>query len=68
MLKNLNDYELKLAELMNRISEEGCAAGWMKNLEFALWGAIHGGKKEYGRYVITQTDIEELKSLSQKCG
>ena len=67
MLKDLNADQLKLAQLMSNISEKGYSAGWMQGLEFALWEALIGGDKNYGRHRITQSEIEELKSLSEKC-
>jgi hypothetical protein len=40
----------------------------MQGLEFALWQVIKGGERNYGRHLITQSEIEELKLLSEKCG
>jgi hypothetical protein len=68
MLKYLNAEQTKLAKLMSVISEEGHSAGWIQNLEFALWDAINGGNREFGRYVITQNNIDELNLLSRGCG
>jgi hypothetical protein len=44
------------------------SAGWMDTLEFDLWDIINGGNREYGRHEVTQNDIDQLHSLSQKCG
>jgi|GEM_PF-915568 len=68
MLKDLNEDQLKLAELMSNISEEGYSAGWMDGLEVSLWAALNGGNRNYGRHEITPSEIEELKFLSEKCG
>ena len=68
MLKDLSEGEQKLAELMSWISEEGYSAGWMNTLEFDLWEIINGGDRRYGHYDVTQNDIDQLSSLSQKCG
>ena len=68
MLKDLNEEQLKLAELMSRISEAGYSAGWMNTLEFDLWEIIKGGNRRYCSYEITQEEINELISLSQNCG
>lgn len=68
MLKDLNEDETKLAELMSWISEEGYCAGWMHTLEFDLWKIIKGGNRRYGTYEVTQNDIDQFNSLSQKCG
>ncbi|SRR5258706_9457270 len=68
MLKDLNEHELKLAELMSEISEKGFCAGWMISLEFYLWEIINGGNRRYGTYEVTQSDIDQLNALSQECG
>lgn len=67
MLKDLNNDELKLAELMSNISEDGYSAGWMPGLEIALWKALNDGDRNYGRHRISQSEVEKLKFLSEKC-
>ena len=67
MLKDLSPDERNLAELMSRISEESFTAGWMDGLEFELWDILKSDSSKHG-YVITQNEIEELRSLSQICG
>jgi hypothetical protein len=57
-----------LAELMSQISEAGFSTGWMDGLEFELWKILNGGNKKYGRYSITQEDLDQLQSLASKCG
>ena len=68
MRRDLNEDQLKLADLMSNISEDGYSAGWMEDLEFNLWDALNGGEKKYGRHIITSSQLEELKFLSQMCG
>jgi len=46
MLKDLNEDQTKLAELMSWMSEEGYCAGWMNTLEFDLWKIINGNRLE----------------------
>ena len=67
MLKDLNKEELKLAEYMSSISEKGFSAAWLEGLEFDLWKIVIGGPPRYGRYDLTEIDINRLKSLSQQC-
>jgi hypothetical protein len=67
MLKDLNKEELKLAEYMSSISEKGFSAAWLEGLEFDLWKIVIGGNRRYGRYDLTEFDINRLKLLSQQC-
>ena len=68
MQKDLNEDQVKLAKLMSWMSEEGYSAGWMNTLEVDLWEIVNGANRRYGSYDVTQHDIDQLKSLSQKCG
>jgi len=68
MLQDLNDDQLQLARLMSRISEEGYSAGWMEGLEYELWEILNGGKNNYGRHVVTQEQLQQLRFLSDKYG
>ncbi len=67
MLQDLTLEQRLLANLMNDLSERCYSAGWMMNLEYVLWDAISNGPREFGRDVITQNDINELKHLSDNC-
>jgi len=67
MLNDLNKFEKELADYMSQISEEAYCAGWISNLEYILWNAVTGGKREFGRYLISDKDIENLISFSTKC-
>ena len=64
MLKDLSQDQLQLAELMSQISEAGYSAGWMKGLEFDLWDILIGSKSSYGRHIISQEELLQLKFLS----
>ncbi|MBO9200217.1 MULTISPECIES: hypothetical protein [Niastella] len=68
MLADLNEDQRALHDLMSQISEAGYCAGWLIDLEFDLWTALHSGKREYGRHIITQGEIHQLQSLADKCG
>lgn len=68
MLKDLNQDQLALAELMSNISEASYSAGWMEGLEVELWDILTGKKKEYGRYLVPQQEIDQLLFLANKCG
>jgi hypothetical protein len=67
MLKDLNIFERELAHYMSQISEEAYSAGWFTNLEYILWNAVIGGKREFGRHFISDKDIENLTFISSKC-
>lgn len=54
----------RLAAYMSSLSEAAYAAAWMQHLEFALWHAVVTGPFQYGRLLITQTHIDELRRLS----
>jgi hypothetical protein len=68
MLKDLNEDQLQLEELMSRISEEAVSAGWMDGLEYELWEILIGLRTSYYRRIVTQEEIEQLRFLSNKCG
>jgi len=67
MMKDLSPDERILAELMSRISEESFSAGWMEGLEFDLWDILKGGDRNYRTHMITQSELDHLQSLSNKC-
>ncbi len=67
MLKDLSNDQLLLAELMSQISEAGYSAGWMDGLEFDLWEILNGHKRKYGGYSVSQDELNQLQSLSNKC-
>lgn len=67
MLTDLTEKQRALADFISNISEEGYAAGWMANLEFAVWDAVVNGERMYGRTKIGQTEIDQLQRLSQEC-
>ena len=65
MYTDLTEEQLKLADLMSCISEEAYCADWMANLEYVLWDATLNGGRKYGRYFITQKDIDQLIALCE---
>ncbi|MDX2109092.1 MAG: hypothetical protein SFY80_02510 [Verrucomicrobiota bacterium] len=68
MLSELTPDQRKLAEAMSEISEEAYYSGWQSRLEFALWHLLISGRAKYGRATLTTESIENLRTLSQKCG
>jgi hypothetical protein len=68
MLDDLTPNQRALAAYMSELSEEAFFAGWMQDLEFALWRAVEVGPYRYGGLYLTTTHIEHLKQLSASCG
>ena len=64
MESDLTEKELRLAAFMSEISENCYSAGWMQNLEYALWNAVINGERKYGQSYITEADISTLIKLS----
>lgn len=52
-----------LRKLMFGISEEYWCAGWLSGLEYTLWDAVTGKRKN----ICSPEEIEQLKYLSGKC-
>lgn len=67
MLKDLDHDQRALAEYMSELSEQAYAAGWMVNLEHALWRAVEHGPYRYGNLQLTVDHVEALKRLSATC-
>ena len=57
-----------LAHYMSGLSEEAYCAGWMSGLEYALWEVVLGRRREYGGLPIEETQRNELRELSRRCG
>lgn len=57
-----------LRDYMSELSEEAWYAGWMMDLEYALWDAVERGPRSYGRLEITEQHIAKLRNLSLACG
>ena len=53
-----------LRKLMSGISEDYWCAGWLSGLEYTLWDAVTGKRKN----VCSSEEIEQLRYLSEKCG
>lgn len=68
MLSDLTRRQKALCEFMSELSEQAFYAGWMHDLEHALWRAVVDGPFRYGHLDITAGQIERLKSLSSACG
>lgn len=67
MMSVLTPEQNKLAAFMSDISEKCYTAGWIHNLEYVLWYAMHNGAFKFGQDIITVEEIEELKRLSREC-
>lgn len=65
MLQNLTEQQRLLATTMSDISERCWHAGWMQNLEYALWHAVVNGPIKYGQGTVSREDIDALKWLSR---
>jgi hypothetical protein len=57
-----------LRDYMSDLSEDAWYAGWMMDLEYALWDAVEHGPRSYGRLDITAQHIGRLRELSAACG
>lgn len=57
-----------LLQLMSGISEDYYCAGWMGGLEYSLWFITEGGSRNYGMGQLTDSEVAELKRLSEKSG
>lgn len=68
MLYDLTQPQLTLADYMSTLSELAYYAGWMENLEHALWRAVEVGPFRYGHLDLKAEHIETLKQLSASCG
>jgi hypothetical protein len=68
MLTDLTVEQRALADYMSSLSELAFYAGWMENLEHALWRAIVDGPFRYGQLDITAEQTARLKALSSFCG
>ena len=53
---------------MSDLSEQAYYAGWMRDLEYALWEAVLGVRREYGRLELTEAPRMRLRELSDGCG
>jgi len=68
MLSDLTREQKALSDFMSELSEQAFYAGWMHDLEHALWRAVVDGPFRYGHLDITAEQIGRLKTLSSACG
>ena len=59
---------IELATYMSELSEQAWCAGWMQDLEFALWRAVTETPYHYGRLDLTAEHVARLRALSEACG
>jgi hypothetical protein len=67
MLRDLTNDQRQLADFMSDLSEEAYCAGWMEGLEYALWEAVIGLRRDYGRLDVTEEQRARLHELSDSC-
>jgi hypothetical protein len=67
MYKLLTPKERALAEYMSELSEEAYCTVWMTELEYSLWEAVIGVRRQYGRTTISQAKRRKLRELSESC-
>jgi hypothetical protein len=68
MVNDLTKDQKMLHDFMSELSELAFHAGWMHDLEHALWRAVVDGPFRYGHLDITAEQIGRLKTLSSACG
>ena len=57
-----------LCDHMSVLSEECYCAGWLFGCEFTLWHFVLTGPGEWGMGRVEQSNIDELRALSERCG
>src|SRR5215831_489433 len=68
MLKDLTQPQRALASYMSELSELAFSAGWIDNLEHALWRSVELGPYRFGHLDLKAVHIDKLKQLSASCG
>jgi len=68
MLSDLTADQLALAQHMSDLSERAYSAGWMQDLEFALWEALLGRRRDFGHLTFADKDLIALRALSNAAG
>ena len=68
MLTTLTSEQRELAVYMSELSERSFSAGWMEDLEHALWRSVTVGPFRYGHLELTVEHSSRLKALSDTCG
>jgi hypothetical protein len=56
-----------LAQYMSELSEEAYCAHWMADLEYNLWEAVVGLRREFGRTTISHAKKQKLRELGDDC-
>jgi len=67
MLDDLSLSQRALADYISDLSEEAYCAGWMQNVEYALWQAVRGERSSFGRLIISGEQVRRLEDLSREC-
>jgi hypothetical protein len=67
MLSELTPAQRALADYMSELSEQAFHAGWMQDLEHALWRAVLEGPFRYGHLELAAVHVERLRELREAC-
>jgi hypothetical protein len=65
---DLDPDQQTLAADMSELSEQSFSAGWMEDLEHALWRSVAIGPFRYGNLNLTREHARKLKELCDACG
>ena len=57
-----------LLALMQRLSEQCWAAGWLDGTEYDLWKRVESGDRLWGLHYVSQQDLDDLRHWSNECG
>jgi hypothetical protein len=68
VLTTLTREQRELAAYMSELSERCFSAGWIEDLEHALWRSVTAGPFRYGHLQLTVEHASRLKALSDACG
>lgn len=58
----------ELYEYISELSEEAICAGWMENIEYALWERVLNGTGNYYALEVTEDIIAKLRDYSDRAG
>ena len=61
---DFSDKQRELYETMSDISEDCYCAVWMMGLEYAIWGALQDGDRQYGMGEMDAEQLERCRALA----
>jgi hypothetical protein len=68
MINDLTAPQRELHDLMSSMSEQAWSAGWIYGLEYDLWKALQSPGHKVGRLLLSSTQCDRLRQLSERCG